>query len=116
MTDTEMIMQCDPSVRHRRRIEIQIVRKTIRELTKAGYMLTADNGEYETKGTERELMDNLFACDEAHLRTVKDGRGSSVFFVMGNDGYDVINDYGMSLEPVMNIVDAYVDKLESEGR
>jgi hypothetical protein len=117
--DEAIIAQCDVGVRHRRRIELQIVRKTIRTLKDAGFDLLADNGEDKTKwnATERHLIDNLFACDEAHLYVHRaEGKGSFVFFVMGNDGYDVVCDYGVSLEPQMALVNAYADSLEAEGR
>lgn len=117
--DEAIIQQCDVSVRHRRRIELQIVRKTIRTLKDAGFNLLADNGEDRTAwgATERQLIDNLFACDEAHLYARRaEGRGSFVFFVMGNDGYNVVYDYGVSLEPQMALVSAYADSLEEQGR
>lgn len=117
-TDQDIINDCDLSVRHRRRIELQIARKTIRTLCEAGFELLADNGEDKTAwgASERELIDNLFACDEAHLITRNDKGGSFVFFVMGNDGFDVISDYGMSIDAHMQIVSEYADRLESEGR
>jgi len=117
-TDQDIIGAADVSVRHRVRIELQIARKTILTLREAGFDVLADNGEDKTgwNVTERELIGNLFACDEAHLITRKEGKTSFVFFVLGNDGFDVINDYGVSLEPQLSIVNQYADRLEAEGR
>ena len=114
--DEAIIERADVSVRHRIRIELQIARKTIRTLKAAGFALIADNGEEESHGSERQLIDNLFACDEAHLLVRGNGKSGWVFFVLGNDGYDVICDYTVNLEPWLSEVNDYADKLEDEGR
>lgn len=117
--DKRLIDQCDLSVRHRRSIELRIARKTIRVLQNAGLEIHADNGEDQTKwnANEDELIENLFACDEGHLITLdKNGYKSFVFFVLGNDGYDVINDYGSRLDPLIDFVHyEFADKLEASG-
>jgi hypothetical protein len=115
--DRAIIERGDLSVRPRIRIELLIAHKTIQTLVAAGFKLQADNGEERTKwgATEPELIDNLFACDESHLYACKIGTGrtSFVFFVLGNDGYDVINDYGTSLEPQMAEVNAFAERFEA---
>jgi hypothetical protein len=34
---------------------------------------------------------------------------------MGNDGWDVINDYGVSLEPIMKPIDDWINKQVEVG-
>lgn len=54
--------------------------------------------------TQREaedvLIEHLMACDDSTLHTWKDGEGNShVYFVLGNEPFEVACDYGVSLEP-----------------
>ena len=117
--DKEIISRCDREVRHRRSIELKIVRETLRQLRGVGMELAADNGEDQTHYgvIDQELIENLFATDEAQLLTRAHGvTPSFVYFVFGNDGYDVISDYGVSLEGTMEKVMKYVDGLEDSGQ
>lgn len=79
--------------------------------------MEADNGEdHPAGGTDDELIDTLFACDEATLRTYPEtGRDSFVFLVFGNDGWDSVNDYGVSLEHVMEPFSAWCEQQEEAG-
>lgn len=113
--DEKIIARHDKGVRTRARLEIQIVRETLRALMGAGYGLTVNNGEDVTPQpfkTEDEAVEMLFAVDEANLCTMSAaGRGSFVFFVFGNDGHDVICDYGVSLEETLKPVNELADRL-----
>lgn len=108
-----MIANHDPSVKRRARMEVAIIRSTIRALTAKGYTLQVDDGDGDElcMGNERALIKSIMGVDEARLITNKDGKGSFVFFVMGNDGHDVISDYGTSLETDLAEVNAYADRL-----
>ena len=113
--DLKLIAQCDESVRERRRIELAIVRTLIRELIANHYHLKADNGEdAPLMGTEDELIECLFACDEARIETET---GRWVFLVFGNDGWDVISDYSISidhaLDPFLEWTIAQQEKFEA---
>jgi hypothetical protein len=84
------------------------IRQVIRALRKAGYTLTGGHdGEdfFEAKPDESEdsLIANLTACDSSALHTWKDGeRNSHVYFVLGNEPFEVICDHGVSLSPVLD--------------
>lgn len=95
-------------------IEKRIARKVVRALLAAGYELSVNNGgdENEIPFTKSfgQVTGAMFATDDEYLQA----RGPStsfVHFVYGNDGYDVIADYGMSLEPIMAPIDEYCSKV-----
>lgn len=114
-TDEEIINRHAPAVRRRARTELLIVHRVIQTLKAAGHKLTVDNGEDATvTDDEQTIVSKLFACDEGHIIT--DGGMSFVFFVFGNDGPDVINDYGVSLEEVLKPVNDWVDAESNAGR
>jgi len=105
----------DPSVQDRARMEITIVEATIKALKAAGYALTVDDGGTGIKDLDiRGLMDEIFSVDEATLFARKDGKRSFVQFVLGNSGWDVINDYGTSLEAILEPVSEVANKLMEE--
>lgn len=112
--DLEIIKNHDPKVQHRCKIELAIVRQLIDILAEAGYHFIVDDGGDKTHTDEPdELIEAIFGVDEAYLfcRT-DDGRPyTHVFLVMGNDGWDVIADYGMSLAPLL---DPYLDFISEE--
>jgi hypothetical protein len=96
-------------------IEKRIARRVVRELLAAGYELTVNNGgEYDEieipwSRDFTTIVGAMFATDEEYLYARKGKLASFVRFVYGNDGWDVINDYGMSLEPVMAPINQYAD-------
>lgn len=126
----ELVSRCDTSVKHRRRIEIRIVRRTIRDLLKAGYKLHAVENDWPGEESNIEIdngvpaLDYLFNLDDEHVFASLPGdeirpgvgAGAWVRFVFGNDGYDVISDYTMGLEHVLAPINEWTNKLEEEGR
>lgn len=86
------------------------IRQTIRALRAAGYAPTEVNDGEETidvKGaTEREIIEALTATDQSWLYVTNAagprGRREWVFFVLGNDPEEVINDYTIALDPVID--------------
>lgn len=108
---------------HRIRIELQIVRKTIRTLTDAGYQVAVQDGKTADKdlvwdGSERRAIGRVFSVDESHLLVRKHGGDQHtawVFFVRGNDGHDTVSNYSTSLTPEMTQVEAYAVNLENTG-
>lgn len=103
--DEKIIAACAESVKPRRALEIAVVRRLLAALIGAGYYVKADNGEDpEFVGNIDEMVEVLFACDSANIFVARDGKKSFIFLVMGNDGYDVVNDYGVSLEEIVNPV------------
>lgn len=97
-------------------VERAIFRCTAKALMEAGYSLRLFDGEeWATPITTslQVLMDEMFATDEEQL-VVYDSTGKKcgwVFFVYGNSGWDVINDYTTNLEPVLASINAYTDEL-----
>lgn len=108
MPEGDILDHHDQSVKPRARIELKIVRRLLRDLQAAGHKLVIDDGEEETPVTdETEALKLLFNLDEAHIMTEK----SFVFLVFGNDGNEVICDYGMTLEPILAPINKWADSL-----
>ena len=102
-----------PQVKARQQIERAIVSRVVEDILAAGYFLNVENG-----GDEPELFYNthiaadvlrvMFATDDEYLTVHKIIKGTDrvrrvgwVHFVYGNDGWDVINDYTVNLESVL---------------
>lgn len=82
----------------------EAVTQIIRALKAAGYVLDYVNDGEESfpVRTETEALDGIFAVDEAVLYVDHPTeRRSHVYFVLGNEPFEVACDYGVSLEPVM---------------
>lgn len=96
-----------------REFERKIVGRVITTLLDAGYKLTIDHGgESEVipvTDASNATLDEMFACDEERLYASKDGKLAWVFFVYGNDGWDVISDYSTSLEEELAPINAHCD-------
>jgi hypothetical protein len=99
-----------------RDIEARIMRKVIEDALAAGYALGVHDGESKTVANSRDpeaIFAALRTTDEDFLMfTLGDKPVGWVFFVYGNDGHDVINDYTTSLEPVMVEAERLADELE----
>jgi hypothetical protein len=102
----------DRAVLRRCRVEERIARATVRALLAAGYELSVDNGEEETKPSRdfAKVAGAMFETDEDYL-CIQNAAGVEaggrklwagwVRFVYGNDGLDVICDYTVNLEAVL---------------
>lgn len=107
---------------NRRRIagEKTVARRVVRDLLAAGYSLSVHDGEETTvkKSTEfKKIVDALMTTDEDYLYAHKDGcKTSFVRFVYGNDSWEVICDYGVSLEPHLKGAHEVCERLEARGR
>lgn len=112
MTDAQILQHHDAAVLPRARVELAIVRRLIRALVKHNYALSIDDGNDELYAkTEGDMLALLFNLDEAHL-IVRDPIGGQSFvrLVFGNDGYDVINDYGISLTHIIEPIEAWASE------
>jgi hypothetical protein len=118
------------SVKMRQLVEKEIFRAVVDSLLKAGFALSIDNG--DNNGNQYEIAHSVdadaivkasYATDDECLY-VESGSTQEdfkkilgwVYFVYGNDGPDVINDYTTNLEPyigdgteVQKIIDKYTD-------
>jgi hypothetical protein len=94
------------SVEMRQEVERKIAAALITQSLAAGYRLTIDNGggeEFAPSTDAEHILREMFATDEEHLLFYnEEGKKVGwVYFVYGNDGWDVISDYSTNLEPVM---------------
>ena len=83
-------------------IEAEIVKRLFNVLAKADNPVTSVwDGEEETEvSTLEEVYEVVFNLDQSHLYTKS---GSWIFLVSGND-WDMISDYGVSLEEAIKPV------------
>lgn len=106
-------------VKLRQELERRIATQVVKDALAAGYVLVVDNGgdEPDYKGTdETACLSAMFATDDERLYLFKPGgkwADGWVYFVYGNDGWDVINDYTTNLESLLKsaheIADKYAD-------
>jgi hypothetical protein len=102
-------------------LEQRIVKRVVDVLLANGYALRVDDGEdyrpNEPTTDRRAILAELAATDDDTLETVRtvDGsvKRSFVRFVYGNSGYDVIADYGMSLDSLLEPITDYASTLET---
>lgn len=111
------------SVKMRQEVERKIVTAAVDQALAAGFYLNVDNGGDDLElrqptNKRHEILEALFASDEDRLHYFKlDGvlfRPTGwAFFVYGNDGWDVLSDYTVHLEPHLTeankIADHYAD-------
>ena len=108
-------------VNHTMAAEIKITKSAVNELLEHGFLLSVHNGEEVTvsRSADREaILKAMRTTDEERLIAYKAATGPSagwVFFVYGNDGWDVINDYTTGLEDFLAQTNTLADKLEEEG-
>lgn len=111
------------SVKMRQIVEKEIATAVVAALLKAGFILAVDNGdndgrEYEIVSANAvRIVKAMFQTDEERLYAIKDHEPVGwVYFVYGNDGWDVVSDYTVNLEkfigdksPVQKVIDKYAD-------
>lgn len=106
------------SVKMRQKVEREIATKAVEDALAAGYGLNTDIGdgpELPAPTTDRQtIIDAMFKGDEDRLLVYSNGRSIGwVYFIYGNDGYDVISDYTINLEVMLKganaIADSYAD-------
>jgi hypothetical protein len=96
-----------------------IARQCIKDLLDAGYVVTVNDGEENTliRSTHpAAIFAAMGTTDEDWLLVIKPGdldSGSFVRFVYGNDGPDVICDYGVSLEETLKRTNALAEELSA---
>ena len=104
------------SVQMRQHVERQIARRFISDALKAGYSITVNDSEEDVliKSTNlKAILDAMFSTDDDHLFLYGgDVYLGWVWFVYGNDGYDVISDYTANekIEALMVNVNKLADK------
>lgn len=100
-------------------IDKKIVNFCVKSLLQQGCVLSVDDHDDDTLAVDSsteasEIIDAMLAVDEVHLivQTPNGGPKGWAFFVYGNDGYDVINDYTLNLEEVLKPTNDYAKQFE----
>jgi hypothetical protein len=100
-------------------IEKRIASMVVRDAIAASYSVTVFDGEMHTvikSRIARQVIDALMTTDEDVLK-IYDHMGTyigMVYFVYGNDGFDVICDYSVSLETLLIGANALALQLEEQ--
>lgn len=107
-------------VAKRQEMERQIVRKVIDDALAAGYSLDVWDGEEDaiSNSTDAEaIFATMFACDEEWIYFRKNGEAPMgwVYFIYGECGHDVINNYTCKLEDDLKGVFELADQLEAKS-
>ncbi|MCJ8601034.1 hypothetical protein MWH03_00370 [Klebsiella pneumoniae] len=98
----------------RQRIEKEIAAAAINGLLAAGYHIAVFDGEsvaLKASVDKDAILKAMFTTDEDvfHIYTADGTRAGFVHFVYGNDGWDVICDYTLSLEAALVEADKLAD-------
>ena len=85
-----------------------VITKTVEVLIAAGAVLSVNDGDDHNWAIKNstdwvKVVDAITAVDDAML-SVRGAVSGWVRFIMGNDGYDVINDYSTRLDEVLGPV------------
>ena len=119
MYNNEQLAKLDPVVARRIRIEQKVIRKLIGIVFSRGYAISVNDGEewvLHRSQSSTAVCDAMMSTDEDMWRigTATGGRIGKVWFVYGNDGYDVVSDYTVNpeMDRIMGELQPYLDKLE----
>jgi hypothetical protein len=100
----------------RREIELAIARQVILDLLADGYSISLHDGEdivVSSSTVCTDILNAMFSVDEETLLVyTPEGNCRMVQFVYGNDGYDVVSDYSVSLEKTLKNSRKLADQLE----
>lgn len=105
-------------LKQRINLEKRIARTIVEDALAAGFSLNVHNGgdvhELKAPTTDKKTILNImFKTDEEHLLVYNSSNGQRigwVYFVYGNDGWDVVSDYTTNLEPIMKRADKIADQ------
>jgi len=91
------------------------MKRVIADALTAGYTLDVHDGEEVTIKDSTDaaaIFSAMRTTDEDFLRFNRGGKSAGwVFFVYGNEGWDVVNDYTTNLESVMEGANALASEL-----
>lgn len=93
------------SVKMRQEVERKIATAFVTSAIKDGYTINVDYGDGPSKilTSVKAVLAAMFQGDDDALTLFKHGKSVSwIHFVYGNDGWDVISDYSVNLEPIMS--------------
>jgi len=114
-----MYFSKDKQVLKRQRIEARIVRQVVDDALAAGFTLDVDTGgdEPDLAGSRdrKAVLKAMMETDEDYLILHRGQQSGWVRFVYGNEGWYVINDYTVNLEPVLAGANALAERLEARA-
>lgn len=97
--DTMMLTKWGNKLNQCMRTERKLIWNLLAHLEARGFKLTgANDGDEQYKLTDmKAAMEVVFSVDEAwlYVRKNKARIGHTIFIVLGNDGYDCVNDYSI---------------------
>lgn len=103
------------SLEERKAVEKRIASAVIRSGLNAGYTITVNDGEgmpVKRSSDHDVILAAMFSVDEEHLEFFKEGkRVGWVFFVYGNDGWDVICDHTVNLSDILEEANRIADEV-----
>jgi hypothetical protein len=122
--------EISPEVKKRLRVERRIISRFVDDALAAGHRLSVSlergyDHEDMLLGSrdKKKIVDEAMAGDEAHIfvhaaegELVEKGQVVSigwVYVVLGNDGWDVISDYSVSLESLLKGANELADTLSN---
>lgn len=94
-------------------LERRIIRKYLKTLVNAGYKLKVfDGGEYFPWTIKAdEALEQVRAVDDATVYAQARGKEYALRFIQGNDPWEVLNDYSVALEGLLDpITDFYEER------
>lgn len=98
-----------------KKLERRAVRKYVQAVLAAGFKIEVFDGEEFFPKTDKitEILENMFAVDECELVLHNSVHASYtgkawMRFIFGNAPWEVLNDYSVSLEPIVGPVNEYV--------
>ena len=114
--DRKVLTAADKALQRRIALESRIARAAIDGILSAGFCIALNNGEeqYRRDDNAKRLHSRMMQTDEDSLIVYRqDKRVGFVYFVYGNGGWDVINDYTVNLEACLAKAEAIADKAEA---
>lgn len=116
--DIDYLSKCDKEVRYRVLLEMAVVRHMLTALIDQGFAITVDDGgddpAIHNSTNVDDTMSEVLAVDTCVVLPYRNGkRQGRIELVLGNDGYDVINDHSVSLEAALESTNRLAEALES---
>jgi hypothetical protein len=109
------------NIKFRQAVERHLVRQFIRDAIRLGFTLSVDDGEdgyfIERSSDPKAVLKACLQMDEDRIYVYPKGstdRVGWVYFVYGNEGFDVLSDYTLGIvEELLASTRALADKLEN---
>lgn len=120
MITKERFNTLDPRIQKRIKIEKRIVKSTVKNLLKAGYLISVFNGEedFPVTTSTKEIYEQMMNTDEDYINVYKPTNKKKIFgwvrFIYGECGWDVICDNTINIEEALKETFALIGKICDE--